>query len=73
MSRRANPLDNAPIESIFHTLKTELAHHGTYAACDEAKRDPLADVKKFHGRRRLHSSLGYRTPVQAEQRALRVA
>ena len=31
MSRRANPLDNAPMESFFHTLKTELVHHRTYA------------------------------------------
>ena len=39
MSRRANPLDNAPMESFFHTLKTELVHHRTYATRDEAKRD----------------------------------
>ena len=26
MSRRANPMDNAPMESFFHTLKTELVH-----------------------------------------------
>ncbi len=30
-------------------------------------------MEDFYNRRRLHSSLGYRTPVQAEQRALRVA
>ena len=29
MSRRANPMDNAPMESFFHTLKTELVHHRT--------------------------------------------
>ena len=73
MSRRANPLDNAPIESFFHTLKTELVHHRTYATCDEAKRDLFSYMEKLYNRRRLHSSLGYRTPVQAEQQALRVA
>lgn len=73
MSRRANPLDNAPMESFFHTLKTELVHHRTYATRDEAKRDLFSYMEEFYNRRRLHSSLGYRTPVQAEQRALRVA
>ena len=73
MSRRANPLDNAPMESFFHTLKTELVHHRTYATRDEAKRDLFAYMEEFYNRRRVHSSLGYRTPVQAEQRALRVA
>ena len=73
MSRRANPLDNAPMESFFHTLKTELVHHRTYATRHEAKRDLFADMEEFYNRRRLHSSLGYRTPVQAEQSALRVA
>ena len=73
MSRRANPLDNAPMESFFHTLKTELVHHKTHATRDEAKRDLFAYMEEFYNRRPLHSSLGYRTPVQAEQRALRMA
>jgi len=73
MSRRANPLDNAPTESLFHTLNTELVHHRTYATRDEAKRDLFAYMEDFNNRRRWHSSLGYHTPVQAEQRALRVA
>ncbi len=42
MSRRANPLDNAPMDSFFHTLKTELVHHRTYATRDETKRDLFA-------------------------------
>jgi len=58
---------------FFHTLKTELVHHRTYTTRDEAKRDLFSYMEEFYNRRRLHSSLGYRTPVQAEQRALRVA
>ena len=42
MSRRGNALDNAPMESFFHTLKTELVHHKAYATHDEAKRDLFA-------------------------------
>lgn len=73
MSRRANPLDNAPMESFFHTLKTELVHHRTYTTRDEAKRDLFAYNEGFYNRQRLHSALGYRTPVEAEERATRVA
>jgi len=73
MSRRANPLDNAPMESFFHTLKTELVHHRIYMTRDEAKRDLFAYIEGFYNRHRLHSALGYLTPVQAEERAARVA
>ena len=73
MSRRANPLDNAPMESFFHTLKTELVHHRTYATRDEAKRDLFSYVEGFYNRQRLHSALDYRTPDQAERQAAYVA
>ena len=69
MSRRANPLDNAPMESFFHTLKTELVHHRTYATRDEAKRDLFSYVEGFYNRQRLHSALDYRTPEEAERQA----
>ena len=72
MSRRANPLDNAPMESFFHTLKTELVHHRTYATHDEAKRNLFAYVESFYNRQRLQSALDYRTPDQAEQQAAHI-
>ncbi len=73
MSRRENALNNASMESFFHTLKTELVHHRTYATHDEARRDLFAYVESWYNRRRLHSGLGYRTPTEAEQRAQSVA
>ena len=73
MSRWANPLDNAPMESFFHTLKTELVHHRTYATRDEAKRDLFSYVEGFYNRQRLHSALDYRTPHQAERQAANAA
>jgi transposase InsO family protein len=73
ISRRANPLDNAPMESFFHTLKTELVHHRTYVTRDKAKRDLFAYVEGFYNHQRLHSALDYRTPNQAEQQAVKVA
>ena len=39
MSRKADCYDNAPMESFFHTLKTELVHHRKYATRAEAQRD----------------------------------
>jgi putative transposase len=73
MSRRANPLDNAPMESVFHTLKTERVHHRTSATRDEAKRDLFSSVEGFYNRQRLHSALDYRTPDQAERQAANLA
>jgi transposase InsO family protein len=39
MLRKGNCWDNAPMESFFHTLKTELVHHKNYATKEDAKRD----------------------------------
>ena len=38
MSRKGNCWDNAPMESFFHTLKTELVHHRNYTTKEEAER-----------------------------------
>ena len=73
MSRRANPLDNAPMGSFFYTLKTELVHHRTYATRDEAKRDLFSYVEGFYNRQRLRSALDYRTPNEAERQAANAA
>ena len=73
MSRKGDALDNAPMESFFHTLKTELVHHRAYATHDEARRDLFAYVQGWYNRKRLHSALAYQTPVEAERRALSIA
>jgi len=73
MSRRASPLDNAPMESFFRTLKTGLVHHRACATRGEAKRGLFAYVEGFHNRQRLHSALDRHTPGQAERRAARAA
>jgi putative transposase len=39
MSRKGDCYDNAPMESFFHTLKTELVHHRQYATRQDATRD----------------------------------
>jgi len=63
MSRKANCWDNAPMESFFATLKTELVHHREYPDGD-------AYIEGYYNRRaRIHSAIGYITPQQAEAKA----
>ena len=66
MSRRADCYDNAPMESFFHTLKTELVHHRHYQTCAEAQRDIFAFIEGFYNRTRLHSAIGYIAPIEME-------
>jgi putative transposase len=69
MSRKANCYDNAPMESFFHTLKTEQVHHCDYQTRAEAQRDVFAYIEGFYNRTRLHSAIGYITPVEMERKA----
>lgn len=69
MSRKGNCWDNAPMESFFHTLKTERVHHRVYATRAEARRDLFGYIEGFYNPRRLHSALGYISPAEAERRA----
>jgi len=69
MSRKANCYDNAPMESFFHTLKTELVHHRNYKTRAEAQRDIFAFIEGFYNRTRLHSALGYIPPIEMELKA----
>ena len=65
MSRKGNCLDNAPMESFFASLKTELAHGSRFATRREAKAALFEYMEVFYNRQRLHSGIGYRTPAQA--------
>lgn len=69
MSRKGNCLDNAPMESFFHTLKVERVHHQIYPTHDTARRDLFGYIEGFYNPRRLHSALGYRSPAEAERMA----
>jgi len=66
MSRKGNCWDNAPMESFFGTLKTELVHQGQYPDRDAARRDLFAYIEGYYNRQRRHSAIGYITPDQAE-------
>lgn len=67
MSRRGNCWDNAPAESFFKTLKAELQVEGKFAGYRHARQELFAFIELWYNRKRLHSALDYRTPVQAEQ------
>lgn len=67
MSRSGNCYDNAPMESFWHTLKTEFVHHEVFATRDEAKLKIFEWIETFYNRLRLHSSLGYKTPLEFAQ------
>jgi putative transposase len=69
MSRKADCYDNAPMESFFHTLKTELVYHTQYATRAEAKRDIFAYIEGFYNRIRRHSAIGYISPIEMELKA----
>src|SRR3954468_8012245 len=68
MSRKANCWDNAPMESFFGTLKTELVHQGNYPDREAARRDLFAYIEGYYNRRRIHSAIGYITPEQADRK-----
>ena len=59
--------DNAPMESFFGTLKSELVHHCVYHTRNEAKADVFYYIESFYNRRRRHSALDYLSPEAYEQ------
>lgn len=62
MSRRGNCYDNAFVESFFHSLKNELEKQ-TFGNIEEAKR-AIFEYINWYNRERLHSSLGYLSPIE---------
>jgi transposase InsO family protein len=66
MSGRGDCWDNAPKESFWSTIKTELIHHENYATREQARQSIFEYIETFYNRTRLHSSLGYRSPEAFE-------
>ena len=59
--------DNAPMESFWATLKTELVYRQHYHTRAEAKSAIFAYIEGWYNRQRRHSTLGYLSPQQFEQ------
>jgi len=66
MSRKGDCWDNAPAESFFATLKRELIHGRNFRTRAEAKSAIFEFIESWYNRERLHSSLGYMSPVEFE-------
>jgi putative transposase len=66
MSRSGNCYDNASMESFFKTFKVELVYQARYATREEARKSIHPYIEVFYNHQRLHSSLGYRSPVEYE-------
>jgi transposase InsO family protein len=72
MSGRGNCYDNAVVESFFRTLKTDLDHQ-VWTTRTDAVAAVTAYIDGFYNPRRLHSTLGYRSPVAFERRRVTAA
>jgi len=68
MSRKGNCYDNAPMESFWGTLKSELVHHRRYRTRAEAIRDIREYIEVFYNRERRQKRLGYLSPAAFERK-----
>jgi putative transposase len=66
MGRTGSCYDNAVTESFFHTLKTEHIYFHCYETRQEARTSIFEYIETFYNQQRLHSTLGYRSPMQFE-------
>lgn len=67
MSRKGDCYDNAVAESFFGTLKNELIVGHNFESRDHAKLELFKYIEVFYNRRRIHQSLGYKTPAMIDQ------
>jgi len=66
MSSPGNPFDNAKAESFMKTLKAEEINGKTFADLDDARRRINSFIADIYNKERLHSALGYRSPLEFE-------
>lgn len=69
MSRKGDCWDNAVTETLFGSLKVERLHEMCFATRRQAK-DEIMDWLMFYNGRRLHSTLGYMSPMAFEKKRL---
>ncbi|MGI9090149.1 MAG: integrase core domain-containing protein, partial [Gemmatimonadaceae bacterium] len=66
MSRKGNCYDNAQAESFFSRFKAELIENGIFESVEEAKSEVFSYIEGYYNRIRLHSGIGYRSPLEFE-------
>ena len=67
MSRKGNPYDNARCESFMKTLKYEEVYRQEYRDLAEAQASVEKFMDKIYNGKRLHSALGYCSPIEFER------
>ena len=67
MSRKENCYDNAFAESFFATLKKELVYRNEFKTRVEAKKAIFEFIEVWYNRKRIHTSIGFMTPIQFEE------
>ena len=66
MNRPRNFQDNGHMESFFHSLKAELTHQRQFISDAQLNASLSGYIETFYNRKRIHSSLGYHSPVEFE-------
>lgn len=70
MSRKGNCWDNAVSESFFSAIDRELLSDGRSWSPERSRLEIFAYIETYYNRKRLHSTLGYKSPSRFEQEAL---
>ncbi len=68
MGAKGDCYDNASMESFFATLKKELVHGRRFSSRAEARLAIIDYIETWYNSRRLHSSLGYLSPLEFEKK-----
>lgn len=67
MSRKGNCYDNAQAESFFSRFKAELIENGIFETVEDARSEVFSYIEGYYNRIRLHSGIGYKSPMQFEK------
>jgi putative transposase len=73
MSRKGNPYDNAFAESFMKTLKAEEVYVNEYLSFEDAYRNIKRFIELVYNKKRLHSSIGYKLPIEFEEEVLNIS
>ena len=67
LSRPGKCTDNAHMESFFHSMKAELIRNKTFHSAEELKYALARYINDYYNRKRLHSGIGYCSPMEYER------
>ena len=66
MSRKGECHENSVVESFFHSLKGELVYGTKFKSRDDARHAIFKYIELFYNRKRRHSHLNYKAPLEYE-------